>query len=102
MTKPMQRPTDPYSADWKMYWDANPELARGVGAEAAPAEAAPAAAAPPPPAPEAAAAAPPAPAAPAAAPVDKDLSTDDLKLAGDILNRDWTSDLPDDLKETGK
>lgn len=27
---------------------------------------------------------------------------DDAKLAADILNRDWTADLPDDLKETGK
>lgn len=32
----------------------------------------------------------------------KELSAEDLKLAGDILNRDWTADLPDDLKETGK
>ena len=32
----------------------------------------------------------------------KELSADDKKLAADILNRDWTADLPDDLKETGK
>lgn len=32
----------------------------------------------------------------------KESGADDLKLATDILNRDWTADLPDDLKETGK
>jgi DNA repair exonuclease SbcCD nuclease subunit len=40
----------------------------------------------------------PAPASPEAAPK----APDDAKLAADILNRDWTADLPDDLKETGK
>lgn len=39
---------------------------------------------------------------PEATPTTKELSPDDLKLAGEILNRDWTADLPDDLKETGK
>lgn len=34
--------------------------------------------------------------------VTKESSTDDQKLAADLLNRDWTADLPDDLKETGK
>lgn len=34
--------------------------------------------------------------------VTKDTVSDDAKLAADILNRDWTADLPDDLKETGK
>lgn len=37
-----------------------------------------------------------------AVPVAKETSAEDLKLATDILNRDWTADLPDDLKETGK
>ena len=32
----------------------------------------------------------------------KELSSDDRKLAADLLNQDWTADLPDDLKETGK
>ena len=32
----------------------------------------------------------------------KELSADDRKLAADLLNRDWTKNLPDDLKETGK
>ena len=32
----------------------------------------------------------------------KELSADDRKLAADLLNQDWTADLPDDLKETGK
>ena len=41
------------------------------------------------------------PAAPAA-PAAKELSADDRKLAADLLNQDWTADLPDDLKETGK
>jgi hypothetical protein len=30
------------------------------------------------------------------------LSEDDLKLAANLLNQDWTTDLPDNLKETGK
>lgn len=42
-----------------------------------------------------------APATPEAAPKDVP-KTDDAKLAADLLNRDWTADLPDDLKETGK
>jgi DNA repair exonuclease SbcCD nuclease subunit len=43
-------------------------------------------------------------AAPEATPKEapKEPGTDDAKLAADILNRDWTADLPDDLKETGK
>ena len=32
----------------------------------------------------------------------KELSAEDRKLAADLLNQDWTADLPDDLKETGK
>lgn len=55
-------------------------------------------------------AAPDAPAATAApetttestAATTKELTADDRKLAADILNQDWTADLPDDLKETGK
>ena len=110
MIKHMQRPTDPYSADWLLYWAANPEFARGVGAEAV-AEATPTPAAAPPPAAASEAPAPvPATTSPEPAPstttatttAAKDLSPEDLKLAGDILNRDWTADLPDDLKETGK
>lgn len=60
----------------------------------------------PPPSTEAATSAPPittsTETAPATTATPADLSKDDLKMAGDILNRDWTADLPDDLKETGK
>ena len=42
------------------------------------------------------------PAAPSPAAPPKELSADDRKLAADLLNQDWTADLPDDLKETGK
>jgi hypothetical protein len=58
------------------------------------------------PAPAPAAPAPEAPGVAAApespAPAPSVPGADDAKLAADILNRDWTADLPDDLKETGK
>lgn len=89
------KPIDPYSPAWPAYWAANPHLARGVGAEAAAVAAEPAAAAAPPPA--AAAPAPTAAAAPStAAPAVADAAP--KTTASD----DWTADLPDDLKETGK
>lgn len=57
-------------------------------------------------APEAIVAAPATPSAPVTTPMPatppKELSADDRKLAADLLNQDWTADLPDDLKETGK
>jgi hypothetical protein len=33
--KLIQRPIDPYSQDWPVYWAQNPQLRRGVGADAA-------------------------------------------------------------------
>lgn len=98
-------PTDPYSPDWITYWSANPHLARGVGADAAPSEPAPSEPATSEPAAPsvntvpAATEAAPAHSAPAA---PNELSAEDRKLAADLLNQDWTADLPDDLKETGK
>ncbi len=44
---------------------------------------------------------PPVTTTPVAATKD-DKADDDAKLAADILNRDWTADLPDELKETAK
>jgi len=32
----INRPSDPYSADWALYWAQNPGMARGVGADAVP------------------------------------------------------------------
>lgn len=35
MQKIIERPADPYSLDWAAYWSANPNMPRGIGAEAA-------------------------------------------------------------------
>jgi hypothetical protein len=45
MTHRIARPNDPYSKDWALYWEQNPHMLRGIGADAAPP---PAATTPPP------------------------------------------------------
>lgn len=100
----VKRPIDPYSPEWLTYWSANPHLARGVGADAAAdagadtgangADASAVAAA--------AAKASGADNGSNGADVKADVKADATKPAADATNQDWTADLPDDLKETGK
>lgn len=86
----MKIPQNPYSPDWLLYWEQNPDLHKSVGAEAATA------------------------AADEGGEADTDdsgkteddaenkdaPSKDDLDAA--ISDEDWRSDLPDDLKKTAE
>lgn len=94
------KPNDPYSKDWLLYWAANPNMPRGVGADAVEGEGAGAE-------------------GDGAGKAGEgegegdgkgkvadegkgDLGKDDLKAASQLLDGDPWADIPDDLKDTAK